>query len=84
MKLGMALAILLTIVPSDGAPVNSAASATDHWHVAGTPQVVSQEVRFSNAGANLVGTVYLPSTGNHLPAVVILHSAGATTRESAL
>ncbi|HZW93260.1 MAG TPA: alpha/beta fold hydrolase [Candidatus Eremiobacteraceae bacterium] len=80
----MALAILLTIVPSDGAPVNSAASATDHWHVAGTPQVVSQEVRFSNAGANLVGTVYLPSTGNHLPAVVILHSAGATTRESAL
>ena len=78
------MAILLTIVPSDGAPVDSAASATDHWHVAGTPEVVSQEVRFSNAGANLVGTVYLPSTGNHLPAVVVLHDASIPMREAAL
>ena len=78
------MAILLTAVPSDGVFVDSAASTSDLWHVAGTPLVVSQEIQFSNAGASLVGTVYLPSTGNHLPAVVVLHHAGAATRESAL
>jgi len=86
MKLGMALtAILLTMVGlSDAVSFDSSASASDPWHVAGTPTVISQEVQFRNAGANLVGTVYLPDTGNHLPAVVVLHSAGAATRESAL
>ena len=85
MKLGMTLmAILLMVFPSDPVSFDSSASASDPWHVAGTPVVISQEVQFANAGANLVGTVYLPGVGNHLPAVVVLHHAGATTREAAL
>jgi dipeptidyl aminopeptidase/acylaminoacyl peptidase len=86
MKLGMVLmAILLTTVGLSAAvPFDSSASVVDRWHVAGTPTVISQDVQFSNAGANLAGTVYLPNTGDHLPAIVVLHHAGAATRESAL
>ena len=86
MKLGIALtAIVLTTARLSGAvSYDSSASASDPWHVAGTPTVISQEVQFANAGANLVGTVYLPNVGNHLPAVVVLHHAGAATRDAAL
>ena len=81
MRLCLALiAALLSVGLSAGACLGSAASALNHWHVAGTPTVISQEIQFTNAGANLVGTVYLPSTGNQLPAVVVLHHAGAATR----
>jgi pimeloyl-ACP methyl ester carboxylesterase len=75
---------LLTVGLSHAATSDSSTSASDPWHVAGTPTVVAQEIRFANAGADLTGTVYLPSAGDHLPAVVALHSAGAATRESAL
>ena len=85
MKLGMALmAILLTVGLSDAVSFDSSANVSDPWHVAGTPIVSSQEIHFANAGADLVGTVYLPNSGDHLPAVVVLHHAGAATRESAL
>jgi uncharacterized protein len=78
-------AILLTMVSLPLAmSSDSSADTPDPWHVAGTPTVVSREVRFANAGANLVGTAYLPDIGDHLPGVVVLHSAGAATRESAL
>lgn len=53
------------------------------WHAAPT-RIVSQEIRFSNADAHLVGTVYMPENGDRLPAVVVLHSAMAATREAAL
>src|SRR5579871_3501280 len=85
MKWRMAfMAILLTVGLFGAVSLVPSASTSDTWHVAGTPSVISQEVQFANAGANLVGTVYLPKTGDHLPAVVVLHSAGAATRESAL
>lgn len=86
MKLGMALmAILLTTIGlCDEVSFDSSAGTSDLWHVAGTPTVISQEVRFANAGADLVGTVYLPNTGDHLPTVVVLHHAGAATRAAAL
>src|SRR5216684_7920589 len=85
MKLTMALiATLLTVGLSDGACLASSADASSPWHVPGTPSVISQEIHFANAGADLVGTVYLPNSGDHLPAVVVLHHAGAATRESAL
>jgi dipeptidyl aminopeptidase/acylaminoacyl peptidase len=85
MKFGMALiAILVTVGAAAVVSFDSSASASDAWHVAGTPAVISQDVRFANAGANLVGTVYLPSVGDHLPAVVVLHHAGAATREAGL
>jgi uncharacterized protein len=86
MKSGMALmAILLTGVGlADVVSFDSSTSTSDRWHVEGTPTVISQEVQFGNAGANLVGSVYLPNVGDHLPAVVVLHSAGAATRQAAL
>ena len=63
---------------------NSFGSSSDRWHVPATPEVVSREVQFANGSAHLVGTLYLPKNGNHLPAVVVLHSAGAATREAGL
>jgi len=85
MKLELALmTTLLMFGVSDAASSDSSAKVSDDWQVAGTPIIISQEIQFSNAGASLSGTVYLPSTGNHLPAVVVLHHAGAATRESAL
>jgi dipeptidyl aminopeptidase/acylaminoacyl peptidase len=85
MKLRIALTvILLAIGLPDASSFDSSASASDPWHVAGTPTVISQEVRFANAGASLVGTVYLPSVGGHLPAVVVLHDASIPTKEAAL
>jgi len=62
----------------------SAGRISDSWREAGTPTITSQEVRFANAGANLVGTVYLPVVGDELPGVVVLHHAGAPAREAAL
>jgi pimeloyl-ACP methyl ester carboxylesterase len=85
MKLGMALmAILLTVGLPDAVSFDSSASISDLWHVPGTPTIISQEVHFANASADLVGTVYLPNIGDHLPAVVVLHHAGAATREADL
>ncbi len=85
MKLEMALVTVLLTIGTPGAlPFDSSGIASDRWHVPATPTIISTEIKFSNAGSNLVGTVYLPNTGNHLPAVVVLHSAGAATRESAL
>src|SRR5215468_4836207 len=58
--------------------------APDSWHVEARPKVLAQELKFSNAGANLVGTVYLPETGDRLAAVVALHGASDPTRDQAL
>jgi dipeptidyl aminopeptidase/acylaminoacyl peptidase len=54
------------------------------WHVEGEPQAVTQDVRFANGEAQLVGTVYLPEHGDHLPGVVALHGASEPTREAAV
>jgi pimeloyl-ACP methyl ester carboxylesterase len=66
------------------APVCSGVSRTTEkpWHVQETPEIVSQTLRFSNGDAHLVGTLYLPASSDHLPAVVALHSASAATREA--
>src|SRR5258708_35337017 len=48
------------------------------------PILLSQEVRFANGNANLVGTIHLPANGDHLPAVVSLHGASNPTRLDAL
>jgi uncharacterized protein len=54
------------------------------WDAHSIPAVVQQPIRFSNAGITLVGTLYLPEHGDHLPAVVALWGAQAPTREFAL
>jgi uncharacterized protein len=58
-------------------------SAPDLWHV-GATQSVSAEIQFANGDVQLKGTVYLPKTGNNLPAVVVLHHAGLPTRDANL
>lgn len=63
---------------------SSQTKPSEPWHVEGTPAVVTQEIRFSNGDANLTGTVYLPATGDHLPAVVALHGASEPTRDAGL
>jgi dipeptidyl aminopeptidase/acylaminoacyl peptidase len=76
------IAIIAVLVA--GTTLNLSASASDRWHVEVTRPVDAQEIQFTNGSAHLVGTVYLPRTGNHLSAVVVLHDASMPTRESAL
>jgi uncharacterized protein len=54
------------------------------WHVAATSPSLSEDIQFTNGDAHLWGTVYLPKTGNRLPAVVVLHHAGLPTRDASL
>ena len=60
------------------------ARASDSWHVEGDPKAIAQEIQFTNGDAHLVGTLYLPEHGDHLPAVVALHGASDATRDAAL
>ncbi len=60
------------------------ANAQDSWHVAGTPAVIQQDFPFKNGDVHLAGTLYLPATGDHVPAVVALHSALVPSRDAAL
>ena len=60
------------------------AEASEAWHVEGSPKVVAEEMQFTNGDAHLVGTVYLPENGDHLPAVVALHGASDATRKAAV
>src|SRR5260370_41028548 len=59
-------------------------TTSDLWHVAATSASLSEEIQFTNGDALLRGTVYLPKTGNRLPAVVVLHHAGLATRDAKL
>ena len=83
MKLAVLL-IAISAVFGDGAGLTASSSASDRWHVAASPTVIEEEIQFNNGNTRLVGTVYLPKTGDHLPAVVALHSAGAATRDAGL
>lgn len=60
------------------------ASADDTWHVSGTPAVITQGFPFDNGKVHFAGTLYLPATGDHLPAVVALHDASVPARDAAL
>jgi uncharacterized protein len=83
-KLAIAIIIILFNALAEGADSDQSTSVSERWHVSQGSSIVSEEVQFSNGEARLSGTVYLPKTGDHLPAVVVLHSAMAATRDSAL
>jgi dipeptidyl aminopeptidase/acylaminoacyl peptidase len=57
------------------------AAAEESWHLPSTAAVVHEEVRFANGGAQLVGTLYYPAGGRHLPAVVVEHASAMPTRD---
>ncbi|HEV3090408.1 MAG TPA: alpha/beta fold hydrolase [Candidatus Cybelea sp.] len=52
-----------------------AGSANVPWFSAPTAKVVAQPVTFTNAGATLRGTLYLPNTTDRVPAIVVFHGA---------
>ena len=62
----------------------TAALATVAWQADSEVPVVTQNIAFDNQGAHLQGTLYMPSKGDHLPALVVLHGAEAPTREYAM
>lgn len=64
--------------------ISNVALGAAPWHVEPVPGVTHQEVHFSNQGAQLVGTLYMPATGTHLPAVVVFWGAALPTRQFAL
>jgi len=67
-----------------GASPRSFADSSNSWHTSRFPQVIAQEIQFSNGDAHLVGTVYLPKNGTHLPAAVVLHHAGVANKDAEL
>jgi len=60
------------------------AIANDKWQAESESPVVTENISFENQGAHLQGTLYLPATGNHLPALVVMHGAEAPTRDYAM
>jgi uncharacterized protein len=78
-----AIAVFLAVLHA-GTRQSTCQSPSDFWHVAANPSSLSEEIHFSNGDAHLTGTVYLPNTGNRLPAVVVLHHAGLPTRDANL
>jgi hypothetical protein len=60
------------------------ANAANSWHLPESPAVVTEDLRFTNGDAQVVGTLYLPESGNHLPAVVVLYDASIPSRQAAL
>src|SRR6516164_3522215 len=84
MRIRINVTAVLLAALSGGAGQATCQSASDLWHVSTTSQSLSQDVQFTNGNALLRGTVYLPSTGNRLPAVVVLHHAGLPTRDAKL
>jgi len=54
---------------------NSASDATKAWYVPASTAVTTRPVTFTNAGATLHGTLYLPEVGHKVPAIVVFHGA---------
>lgn len=50
-------------------------SSVMQWYVPATTGVVTKPVVFSNAGATLRGTLYLPASTHPVPAIVVFHGA---------
>ena len=78
-----AIAVFLLFL-NVGAGQSTCQSPSDLWHVAANPSARSEEIQFSNGDVHLKGTVYLPKTGNRIPAVVVLHHAGLPIRDANL
>jgi pimeloyl-ACP methyl ester carboxylesterase len=51
------------------------AASTLRWYSPATVGVIREPITFSNEGATLHGTVYIPNIGRKVPAIVVLHGA---------
>jgi pimeloyl-ACP methyl ester carboxylesterase len=75
MRFPISVAAIALAILGGGCGPATCQTASDLWHVPATP-ILSEDIQFSNGDAHLHGTVYLPKTGNRLPAIVVLHHAG--------
>ena len=66
--------IVLACSPLAGLRPVAAATALP-WYSPATVSVIKDPVTFSNQGATLHGTVYIPNIGKKVPAIVVLHGA---------
>ncbi|HEY3949163.1 alpha/beta hydrolase family protein [Phenylobacterium sp.] len=82
----VAAALIVTGPPALASPAAAAApvSATPVWAAPASPQVMSEEKSFENAGATLKGTLFLPKGGRALGAVVVTHGAAIPLRGASL
>jgi len=78
------VAIVLTFFCTATVSSRPSDTSSNPWHAVSSPEVISQDIQFANGEAHLAGTVYLPKNGAHLPGVVVLHHAGAPTRDAGL
>jgi uncharacterized protein len=60
------------------------AIAADPWFAPTTIKITTESIVFSNAGATLRGTVYLPANARKVPAVVVLHGASEPLADTPL
>lgn len=77
MKSGRSSAFVTGIVLMGAllANVGPAAATTLPWYSPATVRVISEPITFSNEGATLRGTLYIPNVGRKVPAIVVLHGA---------
>jgi dienelactone hydrolase len=66
--------VLASCVPPVGVMSASAATAVP-WYSPATTPVIKEPVTFTNEGATLHGTIYIPNLGRKVPAIVVFHGA---------
>lgn len=75
------LALVGLLIPP---AATSAQTAAPVWRALASVEVVAEPTTFSNAGARLAGTLYLPAGGRALGAMVVTHAAASPLRTSPL
>jgi uncharacterized protein len=58
--------------------------AAEPWGATPVPGTTEQEFRFADGDTQLVGTLYMPASGDHLPAVIALWGASNPLRDMPL
>jgi hypothetical protein len=71
-----AVAIGILLASSElSAGLRPASAATGPWYAPATVRIIAEPVTFTNDGAALHGTVYIPDIGKKVPAIVAFHGA---------
>ena len=64
--------------------VGPARAAAEPWATPADPAVVQKTVHFNNGNVHLTGTLFMPTAGDRLAAIVVIHPAEQPTRDYAL
>lgn len=82
-KFAVALALATTFSTTLAVTAPCRAEALPSWRSPTAP-ISTRQLEFYNAGAELRGTLYLPTTDQASPVVVVFHSASNPLRDAAL